>query len=101
MALHYNVHVTVDADHVEAWRAYMPPHIVDVLETGCFDGATFFEKEGTERAFVISYRTDAKRFATYGEKFADALKKDHSDKFGDHVVAYREILTTIGSFSPS
>lgn len=94
----YNVHVDVNADAVDEWLEYMDRHIPEVLETGCFDGATLHSKRDEVGGFLVSYETSTDRFDHYQKTFAEALRNDHSSLFDGRVSAFREILQPVKDF---
>ena len=99
----YIVYITVAASHVDAWVDWMRDvHIPEVLDTECFDSATFvrdLEAETPERSFRISYRAiSPEMFDRYQSEFGPALRDDHVARFGDVTSARRELLPILASF---
>lgn len=79
-------------------------HIPDVLHTQCFQWALMSRDEEadtpTHQGYRFSYLAKTPQaFEQYQEHFAPALKKDHTERFGAHVHARRELLPSVAYIS--
>lgn len=94
----YNVTVLVAHEAVESWKKYMiESHILDVMNTGCFDGFKLNklkyidEKDGI--TFAVQYVVKSEEdFEKYNRDFAPALQQDHKEKFGEKALAFRTVM---------
>ncbi len=102
----YNVTCNVDAIREDEWVSWMrETHVPEVCATGCFHGATLLklkypiEDEGA--TYAVQYRCPSMQdLDQYLSDFAPALQKQHTEKFGSHVAAFRTILETLGEYGP-
>ena len=96
----YSVTVTIEAAVEHEWLDWMQRiHVPDVIQTGCFAGATIykmFEPKNDEPTYVIQYRCSAmEEYRRYHDDFAPALQKEHSDRFSGRFRASRQILEEV------
>jgi hypothetical protein len=97
----YSVTVTVEESIKDEWIDYMKnEHILDVMNSGCFNKFTFARvvgnAEGKENSFNIQYFCDSmKDMHKYQVQFAPALQKEHVEKFGEKALAFRTLLEEI------
>ncbi len=94
----YNVTVKVDSDIKDDWLQWMRDvHIPKVMDTGCFSDYDIMrlrypkDDEGKTYAFQY-YCADMDQLETYHREFAADLQREHSEKYGSHVAAFRTIL---------
>jgi len=94
----YNVTVLVTHEKVEEWKSYMTNiHILDVMNTGCFDSFKLnrlkFVDEKDGISFAVQYIAPSEaKLQEYMGQHAPALQKDHKDKFGESALAFRTIM---------
>ncbi len=99
----YIVSVLVTRQRASAWRDWMgQDHIPQVLQTGCFVGATFARDERADTATHEAHRTfylahDAEALERYTREHAAALRADHEARFAGEVQASRESLEVIAA----
>lgn len=97
----YNVTVKVEHGSVEEWKDYMISyHILDVMNTGCFEDFRFTrlmyldEQDGI--TFAIQYiAPNAEAFEKYQMQYAAGLQKEAHEKFGDKALAFRTVMEII------
>jgi len=74
-------------------------HIPEVMKSGFFlenKICRIHEMEENGITYAIQYICKSKAdFDTYQQDFAPALQKDHADKYGSHVAAFRTLLEII------
>jgi hypothetical protein len=105
----YNVTCSVDPEIHEEWLNWMVnKHIPDVMNTGMFLEnriCRIHEYEENGVTYAIQYvARNQNDLNEYMEQFAPALQKEHADKYGSHVAAFRttlEIVHEIRSPFPS
>ena len=102
----YNVTVNVEDSIREDWVRWMKEeHIQAVLDTGLFVGYRFSrvmieEESGT--TFSVQYQaTDMESFKLYEQLYAQKLRKDTMDRFGNKLVAFRTLLEIIDEKYPN
>lgn len=97
----YIVHITVANAQNEAWFRWMrDEHVPEVLATGCFSSATFVRDADADSAshtgYRIVYRAHSQQaFERYQRESGDALRADHTARFGAVTTAQRELLPVI------
>jgi hypothetical protein len=96
----YNVTCSVDADVHQEWLDWMiQKHIPDVMNTGMFlenRVCRIHEYEENGVTYAIQYvARSQKDLNEYMEQFAPALQKEHSDKYGSRVAAFRTTLEIV------
>jgi hypothetical protein len=97
----YNVTIKISNEIEVDWISWMKhEHIKQVLETGMFDSASFFElvepadEEG--KTFVVQYVTDSEsRYQRYIAEFAPALREEGFRKFGESFIAFRSLIRSV------
>ena len=103
MQVIYNVTVSVDTEVSEEWLNWMKDvHIPDVMDTGLFLESKISKVLGHEeggKTFAVQYLCEnMETYDNYQEKFAPALQKDHTEKYGKQTVAFRTLLHVHKSF---
>ena len=94
----YNVTVKVDTDIQAEWLEWMKTvHIPKVMETGCFTGYDMmrlrYPKDDEGKTFAFQYYcTSMEQLEKYHREYAAVLQREHSEKYGSHVAAFRTIL---------
>ncbi len=101
----YQVQVTIDQNIKHEWIEWMiEEHIPNVLKTGLFINAFFFEAldNPESNSFIVQYHTKSIRdLNDYKEKFSTHLQKEHSDKFMNKFKAFRSVFKLLKSFEVS
>ena len=94
----YNVTVLVEHARSEEWLSYMTKeHILDVMNTGCFESFKLnrlkFVDENDGLSFAVQYIAHSeKKLQEYMGQHAPALQKDHQERFGESALAFRTIM---------
>jgi len=93
----YNVTIKVENDIHEEWVEWMKTtHILDVINTGMFEGHRFLKVlvDDTDGVtYSIQYLCKSQEHLdTYFDKHAPALQKEHTDKYEGKFVAFRTML---------
>lgn len=97
----YNVTAKVEPNSVEKWKKYMiENHIQDVMNTGCFESFKLTQLKYLDETEGVTFATqfiapNQEKFEEYHQKFAEDLQKDHIEKFGEKVVAFRTVMEII------
>jgi hypothetical protein len=97
----YSVTVSIDEEAKQPWLEYMQQHhIPDVMASGCFTGFRFTRVIGTseerENSFNIQYFANSmKDMHRYQAHYAQALQKEHAERFGSKAVGFRTILEDV------
>ena len=97
----YNVTLKVDHSIAEPFIKWMKEeHIHDVVNTGCFTHATVFhlmeadDEEGI--TYAIQYHAkDHADYKRYIENFADKMRKNTIDKWGNKFIAFRTVMRAV------
>ncbi|MEL6674978.1 MAG: DUF4286 family protein [Bacteroidota bacterium] len=95
----YSVSATVEASVHDDWLDWMTEkHIPEVMATGFFESYTIQRlldpapEPGTFTYNIQYLLPSIYEYQQYQAKDAPALKKDHSDRYRDKVVAFRTLL---------
>jgi hypothetical protein len=97
----YNVTIKVALQRAEEWLQWMrQKHIPDVMETGCFTKhrlCRLLENDTHDGiTYIIQYTCNhLNDFSRYVEKHAPSLQKEHLEKFGDDVAAFRTVMEVL------
>lgn len=97
----YNVTIKVEAGIQEAWIKWLQEeHIPEVLNTGCFTGASILRllevDDSDGPTFAIQYKADSKAaYNQYIEKYAGLLRQKSFDKWGNKFVAFRSFMQVV------
>lgn len=94
----YNVSTKVDFGIEESWKKWMQEvHIPKVMNTSCFVKYQFAkmldnnDDEGI--VYAISYYVaDLDKFEEYLEKYANELRSETINQWGDKIIAFRSLL---------
>ncbi|HWL39108.1 MAG TPA: DUF4286 family protein [Gemmatimonadaceae bacterium] len=93
----YEVSAVVRADLAAAYEKYMRPHIVAVLATGLFVGATFDRAEGNK--YRARYQAkDQQSVDKYLAEHTARLRADFAKHFPNGVELSREVWQTTGTW---
>lgn len=93
----YEVTAQVRPDLVEPYEAYMRRHIVELLATGRFTGATFARSTG-HRYRIRYHALDQQSVDRYVAEDAPRLRADFVEHFPKGVEVLREVWETIGEW---
>ena len=94
----YNVTLKVDPQIDADWMAWMRSiHIRDVMMTGLFSGYRMSRilhlDDSDGNTYTIQYELEnRKKLEAYQSQFAKSLQKDHADRYGDKVLAFRSVM---------
>ncbi|MFC4870541.1 DUF4286 family protein [Negadavirga shengliensis] len=97
----YNVTINIDVDKEEEFIDWMKHvHMPKVMETGMFFDCKFFrliqENTGEGVNYSAQYFTETfEKLQLYQEQFADVLRSDIKEKFGNHYVSFRSVLESV------
>ena len=100
----YSVTVAVDPAVEAGWVDYMlEKHIDDVVRTGCFSKAEFFQvldppdARGWKAYCVHYYASDLNDYERYIHEHAAKLRAEVIERFGSAFGATRQVLQSIAS----
>lgn len=97
----YNVTVNIEHSAHDEWLKWMKElHIPDVMSKGVFTESRMLRLIGDEDSggstYAIQYSCiSMDEFNRYEKDFADALRKEHTEKFKDKFVAFRTLLELV------
>ncbi len=101
----YNVTVNIENSAHDEWLLWMKEtHIPDVMDTGLFLQNKMLEvmvNEEQGRTYSIQYTVrDLETLELYYQVYAEKLKAETHDKFGDKLVAFRTVLRLEHEYKP-
>jgi hypothetical protein len=93
----YNVTVSLEAAIYPEWLAFMREnHIPKIFSTGCFSGYKICriidQSEESYSVAVQYFAVDEDNFRIYTTKYAPALQKEYTARFGSSAPAFRTVL---------
>ena len=93
----YNVTVSLEAAIYPEWLAFMREnHIPKIFSTGCFSGYKICriidQSEESCSVAVQYFAVDEDNFKIYTTKYAPALQKEYTARFGSSAPAFRTVL---------
>src|SRR5690606_11379355 len=97
----YNVTTRVEWPVAEAWLKWMKEeHTVRVIATGCFTKALILRLLETDETdgptFAVQYFADNRdSYNRYINEFAESLRKESIDKWGEKVISFRSVLEIV------
>lgn len=97
----YNVTTRVEWTVAEAWLKWIKEeHTLRVIDTGCFSEVRvlrLLETDDTDGpTFAIQYFTaELDLYNQYITGFAEALRKESIDKWGEKVISFRSVLEIV------
>lgn len=98
----YNVTLNVENVVLTKWLSWMKDeHIPRVMDTGFFHDFHFLRLLGGEQSedtstYAVQYKCNSvKELADYLDNHAHRLQKEHSDAFGEQVLAFRTMLEEV------
>lgn len=97
----YNVTLKVSKDVSQDWAHWMQNiHIPDVMKTGMFLDYRMSRLLGVDDSdgptYSIQYRLAShEHLETYKKNHAASLQKDHADRYGDQVLAFRTLMEIV------
>jgi len=97
----YNVTIKVDPSIHEDWVTWMKEeHLQQVMKTSCFEKYQFVklleidESEGPTYAAQY-YAISRAQYNRYIDLYADKLRKESMDKWGNRFIAFRTLMEVI------
>jgi len=96
----YNVTCSVDKDVYLEWYDWMrETHIPEIMKTGMFTECRICRIKAEEEggvSFAVQYLCPSEeKYKEYQEKYAAGLQKDHQEKYGTKVAAFRTVLDVL------
>ena len=94
----YNVSIKLLPEIETEWIDWMKnEHILEVMDTGMFDGYSLLELmdpvDEDGKTYIAQYCTDSKaRYERYIAEFAPLLREKGYAKFGNRFIAFRSIM---------
>lgn len=93
----YNVTCSVDLNVHEEWYDWMRQvHIPDMMKTGLFLECRICRIKAEEEggiSFAVQYLlASEEKYNEYLENHSEALQRDHTEKYGNKVAAFRTVL---------
>ena len=106
MMVIYNVTTNVDASIYDQWLDWIKIHIPKVLATGKFKEAkltrVLVDEQMGGTTYSVQYRAHSKEaLEDYYLNYANTLRKESVQLFGDKIVAFRTELEVIDEYSVS
>lgn len=103
----YEVNLAVDAEIAAAYRAWLEPHIAEVLAVPGFLSAEWWDVEDSDRQpgnrvrWCVQYRVDSREaLHAYFDEHAARLRGDGLERFGGRFEASRRILALRSGHAP-
>jgi quinol monooxygenase YgiN len=97
----YEVRAAVDAEVAEAYRAWLEPHVREILAIPGFTGAELYREDdpGARPVFTVRYHLDSHAaLETYLREHAARLRADGLARFGDRFSTTRRVLELVRQF---
>lgn len=97
----YEVRAVVDAGIADAYRAWLEPHIREILAIPGFTGAELLAEDADDgqRVWTVRYHLDARdALERYLREHAPRLRADGIARFGERFRATRRVLELVRSF---
>jgi hypothetical protein len=95
----YNVTINLDEEVHQEWLEWMKnKHIPDVMNTGCFVESKICRIHSDDEGvtFAVQYLCEnMNTYESYRDNFAQALQKEHIDKFHGKFAAFRTLLEIV------
>jgi hypothetical protein len=97
----YNVTTKVASSIADAWLHWLnETHIPAMLDTGCFTEAKILQLLETDDSegptYAVQYMAESKAlYNRYIERFAEKLRQDSFDKWGNQFIAFRTIMKIV------
>ena len=97
----YEVNVDVRDSVYDAYRAWLSPHVAEILALPGFVSAEIFERRDPppppgKRALTVCYRLlDDSAMQRYLAEYAPRLREDAMRRFGDLASASRRVLESL------
>jgi hypothetical protein len=99
MSVIYEVNLEIEPQLEQDFRGWLPAHIEEVIQTGCFTSAKRYvieTKPGEPILWTTHYfAPDRESIDRYLRDFAPALRKHALDRFGERFKATRRILSPL------
>lgn len=97
----YEVRVSVDAEVAAEYRAWLEPHIREVLSIAGFDHAELYAEDDDQGHIVWTVRyqlRDRAALEAYLRDHAPRLRADGQARFGGRFTASRRVSELVGAF---
>ena|SRR5438045_9445503 len=97
----YEVRLEVDAGVAERYRAWLVPHIHEILAIPGFTGAELFQEDddAAHVVFTVRYHLDSRdALETYLRDHAPRLRADGEARFGGRFRATRRVMALVRKF---
>src|SRR5688500_148102 len=97
----YNVTTKIAAPVADQWLQWiLKEHIPAVMNTGCFKEyqvVRLLEVDDSEGpTYAIQYKAnDINKYHEYINLFADSLRKESTDRWGNQFIAFRTIMEVV------
>lgn len=104
----YEVNLSVDAAVRDAFRAWLEPHIDEIVAIDGFTGATWYERDPADEAnpgeptgaprvlWTVHYRCESRaRLEAYFRDHAPRLREDGLSRFPGQFTATRRVLRIV------
>lgn len=98
----YEVNIVLDVEKATDFEAWLPGHMEELLETGCFSSAHWYLGEPqaptqtteNKTTYVVHYHCENRaNLDRYFNEFAAKLRGDGAERFADAMTITRRTLT--------
>jgi len=102
----YNVTINIDETIQAEWLVWIESHVEKILATGCFLSAkmtqVLVEEEMGGVTYSIQFTTSSREeLDEYYKTYADDIRKESHQKFGNKMLAFRTELKLVKEFYPT
>jgi len=102
----YNVTLNIDEKIHSEWLVWIENHVEKILATGCFISAkmtqVLVEEEMGGYTYSIQFTSPSREeLDEYYSKYADVLRKETHQKFGESILTFRTELKLVQEFYPT
>jgi antibiotic biosynthesis monooxygenase (ABM) superfamily enzyme len=97
----YEVRAAVDAEVADAYRAWLDPHVREILAIPGFTGAELLVEDGEagRRVYCVRYHlADRAALEAYLRDHAPRLRADAQVRFGDRFTATRRVSELVAEY---
>lgn len=97
----YEVRAAVDAEVADAYRAWLDPHVREILAIPGFTGAELLVEDGESgrRVYCVRYHlADRGALEAYLRDHAPRLRADGLARFGDRFSATRRVSELVAEY---
>lgn len=101
----YNITLSINLSIHNEWLIWIEKHILTVLNTGKFSAAKLTEvlvdDDANSKTYAIQYTANSRQdLDSYYQNYAEKLRQEGLQKFGDKVLAFRTELRLVKEFYP-